>query len=95
MWHCIVPVVAGGESVMCEAREPLTLVVCNAGPATIELVAWQAGSSDACMHPDLRLELRPGAQRVLTAAVVRARVRGEDKFAAAGARVLGVLAGTG
>ena len=88
MWHSITTIAPGIDQTIAEVREPITMVLFNAGPSAVEMLAWHGWASDAAGHPHLQLELRSGAQRIVTATLVRAKVRDVDGFAALGARFL-------
>jgi hypothetical protein len=91
MWHAVTPVSSGYDPIVYEGAETARIVILNAGPGTVLARAWADMTSDKVAP--IELELRPGAQRVLSGLLVRVKLKdpkdGGSKFAAVSWRVCG------
>lgn len=87
MWHAVAPVSSAYDPILCESPEPKTVLVLNAGPATILAIAWS--DPQPVGLPAIQVELRPGDQRVVCGCLVRAKYKpSADALAAIAWRVL-------
>jgi hypothetical protein len=73
MWDGITHVAPNHDPIIYEGLRPATLVVTNAGPAGVSLLAWQSHAPKD-PKPDIQIQLWPGNTRSVSASLVRARL---------------------
>jgi len=73
VWHAVTPVIDGYDPILYESPEPKDVLVMNAGPANVAVLAWP--EPIAFDKPaKIRLELFPGDQRILSGRLVRVQL---------------------
>src|SRR5688572_29788891 len=87
MWHSVTAVEHGYNPIVFEGQQPAILTLLNVGPGTVALLAWDAREAMGAT-PDVKVEVRPGSQRILRAALVRVALQSGNEFAAVVAQVL-------
>jgi hypothetical protein len=100
MYDTILPVTPDHNPIIVEGDAPTQLILTNAGPATVEVSVWEywrgKHNSDSNINseePDLRLELRPGNQRIISGRFMRVNIKeiynnAGFPFAALGAKLI-------
>lgn len=73
MWDAIAPVDAEYDPILYEGTEQAAVLVTNAGPGVVRLVAWNLPNPHHRTEPEIHLELRPGNTRVVKATLIRVR----------------------
>jgi hypothetical protein len=73
MWHAVTPVALGYDPILYESLEPKNVLVLNAGPANVAAVSWPESKAYET-NPTIRVELRPGDQRVIGGCLVRVQL---------------------
>jgi hypothetical protein len=84
MWHAVTAVTESYDPILYESPESGDVLILNAGPEKIVAQSWsqyEGGDRD----PAVKLEMRPGEQRIIGGALIRVRCGG---FSAVGWRVL-------
>lgn len=75
MWQCIAYVEPDYGPVLYEGVRPAIVIITNAGPATIEVKAWDDMQPDPKAKVPVKLQLRSGNQRMVSGKLVRASIK--------------------
>jgi hypothetical protein len=92
MWDCVTAVDENHGPILYEGTESCAVVIINAGPASVEIGAWDVTNPAKGEVGSVKLQLRPGNMRIVSGALVRAALTDEiptasGRFAALGWRV--------
>lgn len=71
MWDGVTPVDQHHDPLIFEGTEPETVVINNAGPSTIKILAWRDNQPSREEAPPIRLEVRPGNVKAVKASLIR------------------------
>ena len=90
MWHAVTPVSSEYDPIVYEGPETAQVLVLNAGPGVVLAIAWPQITPEKSEKSGLiQMELRPGAQRILSGSLVRVKLKdGAAHFAAVAWRIL-------
>jgi hypothetical protein len=74
MWDAVTSVDDEHDPILYEGEESAVVIVTNAGPRVVEVVAWSITKPKRSEVPVSRLELRPGNTKAIRGSLVRARL---------------------